>query len=162
MRVAVGPSRAAVRLTVTLLLLSAASDAVQALGCRNTKQGRHLVCDSEGIVCDAEITVDGCCPQEEDRPMRYVCDSCLDSAKCCEVYEHCVSCCMSPQQRATRASGFAKRKAVFPYFRDVIRSGEFSYCAARCRTSSRSVYHQNRYSTPDHVFCFGSALDDGG
>eukprot|EP01059_Diplonema_ambulator_P009482 TRINITY_DN19382_c0_g1_i1.p2 TRINITY_DN19382_c0_g1~~TRINITY_DN19382_c0_g1_i1.p2 ORF type:complete len:148 (+),score=14.18 TRINITY_DN19382_c0_g1_i1:1211-1654(+) len=132
-------------------------------GCRNTVQGVEWVTDDNGQLCKVEdVDKDGCCAVGKGRG--YSCQGCdsepkSETANCCDIYETCVSCCMSPVNLHHRVDGLGKRRALYPLYRKVETTDVFRYCRARCRTSSRSVHHQNRYKRGSHLFCYGSQLD---
>ena len=66
--------------------------------CRNSVQGRQLVADENGYICDRfDLQVNGCCRIGTASTKRYVCNSCSE-AGCCALYEQCVSCCLHPQK----------------------------------------------------------------
>lgn len=66
--------------------------------CRNSVQGRSLVADINGYVCDRfDLETNGCCRVNAPSTKRYTCDSCSNSG-CCSQYEGCVSCCLHPQK----------------------------------------------------------------
>ncbi|XP_057249599.1 uncharacterized protein LOC104888789 isoform X3 [Beta vulgaris subsp. vulgaris] len=70
---------------------------LQVHACRNTVQGRYLLADDKGYVCDA-LSVDPesrCCFQKGEQ---YSCQGCNLISQCCNSYELCVSCCLNPLQ----------------------------------------------------------------
>lgn len=66
--------------------------------CINTVQGVSTVADSAGYLCLRTLldpNRPGCC--DTTQAFQYVCGRCdLIAPHCCDRYEHCVSCCMSP------------------------------------------------------------------
>lgn len=77
--------------------------------------------------------------------------SCGTDDQCCSSYEHCVSCCMTPgsgaqgqMQQVPKGLG----KPETGHWEDI-----FSYCAAACRTTSRSTAHENAF-IHERRFCF--------
>lgn len=56
---------------------------------------RWYIADDRGMVCPREAFdyATGCCSGGE----RHVCASCQQGDKCCAQFEHCVSCCLSPE-----------------------------------------------------------------
>ena len=65
--------------------------------CRNTVQGKILLCDDAGFVClRDDLLSNGCCPTKNER---FICDSCETITSCCTKYEVCVSCCLRPQNK---------------------------------------------------------------
>ena len=132
---------------------------IDAERCRNTKQGISLITDDQGRVCERFELTNGCCPSTSNQ---YLCEGCSDGGKCCDVYEHCVSCCLQPKFESLREIGMKERKHN-PLYKFLLKSDSvdgFRYCRARCRTSMHSVYHQNKYSRSNHHFCYSSDIDD--
>jgi hypothetical protein len=73
----------------------------------------------------------------------------LDS--CCEAFEHCVSCCMSPEHKPEERR---KETPRAPNNKDSgVWADVFEYCLAVCRTHGRSTSHENAYIGPRH-HCF--------
>ncbi|KAK9833205.1 hypothetical protein WJX74_010274 [Apatococcus lobatus] len=66
--------------------------------CNNTVQGRAAVTDDQGFYCtrDNLNSQTGCCLKGQ----QYSCETCSSYNLCCEEYERCVSCCLSPSYRA--------------------------------------------------------------
>lgn len=64
--------------------------------CENTLSGQWYLADDRGRVCPRENFdgSTGCC---SDGSPKYDCETCDELDKCCSSYEHCVSCCMSPE-----------------------------------------------------------------
>ncbi len=64
--------------------------------CRTWKSSTfHVV---SGYVCKRnEVLPSGCCDTSIETTSRYVCTTCLAN-HCCEVYEHCISCCLDPEK----------------------------------------------------------------
>ena len=49
-----------------------------------------------GFVCNRkDLSASGCCHSGGESTRRYECTDC-QSNNCCSIYEHCVSCCLSP------------------------------------------------------------------
>ncbi|OTF72840.1 hypothetical protein BLA29_010836, partial [Euroglyphus maynei] len=72
---------------------------ISEIKCRNSVQGKLLITDDRGRVCQRQhITLNGCCDDRHFETKKFVCDTC-QANKCCEIYEHCVSCCMAPENR---------------------------------------------------------------
>ena len=85
------------------------------------------VADDNGRTCarDQLVAETNCCPPWS--PL-YDCESCQD--KCCATYHSCVSCCMSRPNKA------------------------FHLCSSQCRTSSKSLDANGRYSDEERHFCW--------
>ena len=100
--------------------------------CVNSVQGKELLVDSRGVVCDRQdIDADsGCCAAGLDR---LSCRSCRHDLHCCHSYEYCISCCIARQTDALQ---------------DSLQT--FGQCAAVCRTSSASIKHGNVYKHTYH------------
>ncbi|KAF8063807.1 hypothetical protein HT031_003664 [Scenedesmus sp. PABB004] len=117
--------------------------------CRNTMQGPWFMADDRGKVCAAQ-QLDygtGCCTGGQ----QFHCDMCNELDSCCESFEHCVSCCMAPANKAD------ERRKEAPRAPNNKASGvwadAFEYCLAACRTHGRSTSHENAYIGPRH-HCF--------
>ncbi|XP_076846082.1 SREBP regulating gene protein [Brachyhypopomus gauderio] len=122
--------------------------------CRNSIQGKVLLTDQLGYVCERkDLLVNGCCNVNDGSSRQYVCESCLSNA-CCSVYEYCVSCCLQPDKQAVLES-FLNRAAEG--FRNLFTAVEdlFELCLAKCRTSSQSVQHENTYRNAQAKYCYG-------
>ncbi|MCL7030292.1 hypothetical protein MKW94_004167 [Papaver nudicaule] len=125
--------------------------------CRNTVQGRYLLSDDNGHVCDA-LSVDQssrCCPGSGEK---YSCQGCNIVSQCCNTYEYCVSCCLNPartQQELAMQVKIAKPVSAGTY------ASVFDFCAGRCRHSSESVVHENAYISDFH-HCFSLRSNTSG
>lgn len=117
--------------------------------CRTTVQGRYLVSDNNGYVCDA-LSLDPqsqCCPRKGDK---FSCQGCNVDSQCCKSYEVCVSCCLNPSK--TPKHKVFKMKIAKPVSAGTY-SSVFDFCAGRCRHNSESVVHENAYLS-DYHHCF--------
>ncbi|KAM9821676.1 SREBP regulating gene protein [Syngnathus typhle] len=124
--------------------------------CRNSIQGKTLLTDELGYVCERkDLLVNGCCNIKAPRSRQHVCKSCLADG-CCSVYEYCVSCCLRPDKQA-HLERFLSRTAQG--FQNLFTAVEdlFELCLAKCRTSSQSVQHENTYRNPQAKFCYGES-----
>ncbi|XP_059532427.1 SREBP regulating gene protein isoform X2 [Myotis daubentonii] len=104
--------------------------------CRNSIQGKHLITDELGYVCERkDLLVNGCCNVNVPGTKQYCCDGCLTNG-CCSAYEHCVSCCLQPNKQLL-LERFLNRAAVA--FQNLFMAVEdhFELCLAKCRTSSQ-------------------------
>ncbi|GAB0086409.1 SREBP regulating gene protein [Sergentomyia squamirostris] len=122
--------------------------------CRNSVQGRFLIVDDRGFVCNRfDLLPTGCCNVETSSTSHYSCETCTE-AGCCSIYEYCVSCCLHPDKKELlervmeKATG--RQKAVFASVQD-----NFELCLAKCRTDSHSVQHENKYRDPKAKHCYG-------
>ncbi|XP_071707790.1 uncharacterized protein [Rutidosis leptorrhynchoides] len=118
--------------------------------CRTTVQGRYLITDHTGYVCDA-LSLDPkshCCRYKRDQ---YSCQGCNLVSKCCNSYEYCVSCCLNPEKMHVDQA--LKVKIAKPVTAGTY-SSLFDYCVGRCRHNSESVVHENAYVSEFH-HCFG-------
>ncbi|KAL4223924.1 hypothetical protein ACF0H5_017386 [Mactra antiquata] len=129
------------------------------LRCRNSVQGRQYLVDERGYICEREdLTTSGCCDRSTSRSTRYNCTSCKPNS-CCIIYEHCVSCCLQPDKQPLLQRILQQaRDSVDKLF--VAVSDQFELCLAKCRTSSKSVQHENSYRDPRAKFCFGEDPPD--
>ncbi|KAK9932317.1 hypothetical protein M0R45_019560 [Rubus argutus] len=97
--------------------------------CRNTVQGRYLLSDDNGHVCDA-LSVNPqsrCCPEKGEK---FSCHGCNVVSQCCNSYEYCVSCCLNPSRiikEQVLEVKIAKPASAGKY------SSVFDFCAGRCR-----------------------------
>uniref|UniRef100_A0A8D1NEV7 SREBP regulating gene protein n=1 Tax=Sus scrofa TaxID=9823 RepID=A0A8D1NEV7_PIG len=104
--------------------------------CRNSIQGKHLITDELGYVCERkDLLVNGCCNVNVPGTKQYCCDGCLSNG-CCSAYEYCVSCCLQPSKQLL-LERFLNRAAVA--FQNLFMAVEdhFELCLAKCRTSSQ-------------------------
>ena len=124
--------------------------------CRNSVQGKTVLADDKGYICPrTEILGNGCCDTNSSLTLRHVCGQCDQVLQCCAQYEHCISCCLRPDQRhslQTILTHAAQTNNVL----FVSVSDHFELCLAKCRTSSDSVQHENTYRNKENKFCFGS------
>uniref|UniRef100_A0A1B0AJ45 SREBP regulating gene protein n=1 Tax=Glossina pallidipes TaxID=7398 RepID=A0A1B0AJ45_GLOPL len=123
--------------------------------CRNSLQGKELLVDDRGFVCNREhILQNGCCNVESPETLYYTCETCNNSSHCCSIYEYCVSCCLHPEKRpllelALQAVN-GRQLTVFAQVLD-----QFELCLVKCRTNSHSVEHENRYRDGKVQYCYG-------
>eukprot|EP01018_Ginkgo_biloba_P032579 Gb_09263 [translate_table: standard] len=129
-------------------------DQFSKLLCKNTVQGRYLLSDDHGYVCGV-MSVDplsGCCPESSEQ---YSCQGCNLISQCCDSYELCVSCCLSPARTLPELA--TKVKVAKPATAGTYGS-VFNFCAGRCRHNSASVVHENAYASDMH-HCFSLQLN---
>lgn len=120
--------------------------------CRNSMQGSRIIVDDRGYICEwSDRLSNGCCFPKGVTSKQYVCKSCLAN-QCCNVYEHCVSCCQHPDKQTLLRSILANNS------RKILKmvGDQFEFCLAKCRTSSESVIHENHYRNSKHKHCFGA------
>ncbi|KAJ4723424.1 UPF0454 protein C12orf49 like [Melia azedarach] len=125
--------------------------------CKTTVQGRYLLSDDNGYVCDA-LSVDPesrCCPVKGEK---YSCQGCDLVSQCCNSYEFCVSCCASPAR--TQIEQVLKVKIAKPATAGIYEN-VFDFCAGRCRHNSESVVHENAYLSDFH-HCFSLPSNSSG
>ncbi|CAK8674237.1 SREBP regulating gene protein-like [Clavelina lepadiformis] len=126
--------------------------------CRNSLQGKEIIVDDKGFVCDrTSLKPSGCC--DTFHSSRYVCESCLHN-NCCSVYEHCVSCCLEPDNRSLLEKIILETSNNLQQMILSTIDDQFDLCLSRCRTSSLSVQHENVYRDPSVKFCFGRNIPD--
>ncbi|KMZ64441.1 hypothetical protein ZOSMA_36G00480 [Zostera marina] len=125
--------------------------------CKNTVQGRYLLSDSVGYVCNA-ITVDPssrCCPEYGKQ---FSCQGCNLVSECCDTYEYCVSCCLNPQRTSEK---LALNVKIAKPVTSANYASVFDFCAGRCRHNSANVVHENTYSSDFH-HCFSLQSNSSG
>ncbi|MQL74871.1 hypothetical protein Taro_007211, partial [Colocasia esculenta] len=125
--------------------------------CRSTVPGRYLLADDKGFVCTA-FSVDPlsrCCPEAGKK---FSCRGCNLLSQCCNSYEFCVSCCLSPSRTAEELA--LKVKIAKPVTAGTY-ANVFDFCAGRCRHNSASVVHENAYASDVH-HCFSLPLNYSG
>ncbi|XP_059654434.1 uncharacterized protein LOC132301154 isoform X3 [Cornus florida] len=125
--------------------------------CRTTVQGRYLLSDDNGHVCNA-LSVDPesrCCSGKGEQ---FSCHGCNLVSQCCNSYEFCVSCCLNPER--TRKELALKVKIAKPVTAGTY-SSVFDFCAGRCRHNSESVVHENAYLSDFH-HCFSLPSNSSG
>ncbi|KXJ29046.1 UPF0454 protein C12orf49 homolog [Exaiptasia diaphana] len=122
--------------------------------CRNSVQGASLIVDDRGFVCQRkDLSASGCCHSHGESTKRFFCESCLIN-NCCGIYEDCVSCCLDPKKKTLLLEGLnlwrSGTNVIFKTVKD-----QFELCLTKCRTSSKSVWHENSYKDRKFKHCFG-------
>lgn len=153
---------------------AAAHEQVKSSSCRNSVQGKVLIADDRGYICQRKELVpsSGCCDStiSSVSVKRYSCDTCNSGSNCCSIYEYCISCCMHPDRKgllsavihedaAAGSAGGGESNRIIPSVSQVFYASltdQFDYCLARCRTSSHSVQHENSYRDPKAKHCYGA------
>lgn len=130
--------------------------------CRNSVQGKVLIADDNGFICQRkDVSASGCCDESSGNTKRYSCDTC-NGNHCCAIYEYCISCCLHPNQKELLSSVIHGRTpASPPLVSNVVAASltdHFDFCLAKCRTSSHSVQHENSYRDPKAKHCYGAPL----
>ncbi|XP_008586691.1 PREDICTED: UPF0454 protein C12orf49 homolog isoform X2 [Galeopterus variegatus] len=83
--------------------------------CRNSIQGKHLITDELGYVCERkDLLVNGCCNVNDPSTKQYCCDGCLSNG-CCSAYEYCVSCCLQPNKSVQHENTYRDPIAKYCY-----------------------------------------------
>ncbi|GCB68743.1 SREBP regulating gene protein [Scyliorhinus torazame] len=127
--------------------------------CRNSIQGKLLITDEQGYVCERkDLLVNGCCSVNTPSTKLYACDTCLAN-DCCTVYEYCVSCCLQPNKQPLLEHFLNRAAEAFQNLFTAIED-HFELCLAKCRTSSQSVQHENNYRDPAAKYCYGEDLPE--
>ncbi|XP_056677656.1 SREBP regulating gene protein [Monodelphis domestica] len=122
--------------------------------CRNSIQGKLLITDELGYVCERkDLLVNGCCNVNAASARRFWCDGCLANG-CCGAYEYCVSCCLQPSKQLLLERFLNQAAAAFQNLFMAVED-HFELCLAKCRTSSQSVQHENTYRDPIAKYCYG-------
>eukprot|EP00033_Pygsuia_biforma_P003570 GCRY01003906.1.p1 GENE.GCRY01003906.1~~GCRY01003906.1.p1 ORF type:complete len:189 (+),score=8.93 GCRY01003906.1:121-687(+) len=118
--------------------------------CQNTIQGAFNVTDNAGFICSRFLLPQSkCCPSNSSQ---FYCGTC-DTNHCCLDFETCVSCCLNPDNLPTVQSRFLSLQEQNRKFASLL-SSHFSVCLALCRTSSRSVIHENSFRS-NYKHCYG-------
>lgn len=125
-----------------------------AVTCRNSLQGKTLVVDDKGYICERyDLQASGCCSINESLG-RHDCSACDIRISCCQQYEYCVSCCLRHEQKPALQQilnvAAENNNVLF-----VSVSDHYELCLAKCRTSSSSVHHENTYRNKVNKFCYG-------
>eukprot|EP01126_Amoeba_proteus_P015813 TRINITY_DN17166_c0_g1_i1.p1 TRINITY_DN17166_c0_g1~~TRINITY_DN17166_c0_g1_i1.p1 ORF type:complete len:195 (-),score=13.78 TRINITY_DN17166_c0_g1_i1:283-867(-) len=121
--------------------------------CKNTLQGSKWITDDRGHFCSRQDLnpFTGCCQNGS----LYYCDSdiCLKEFSCCNLFEVCVSCCLGENDTKPLKdlSDIISRQS---YSRHTKITSTFGFCTNQCRTSSRSVVHQNTFRS-QWKYCYG-------
>lgn len=124
------------------------------LTCRNSAQGKRLITDDRGYICQRQdILSSGCCDLDLTATKRYSCETCKDN-HCCSIYEHCISCCLNPEKKPLLQTVIGKATGNFNLLFGSVKD-HFELCLVKCRTSSQSVQHENSYRDARHKYCFG-------
>nr|CAG4644170.1 EOG090X0AGU [Lepidurus arcticus] len=124
--------------------------------CRNSVQGKVLIADDRGYVCNRQdLQSNGCCRTEADHTRRYPCDTCRDNG-CCAIYEYCIACCLHPDKKGMLEGVMGKAAGSLTVLLASV-SDHFELCLTKCRTSSQSVQHENSYRNSRAKHCYGEA-----
>lgn len=122
--------------------------------CRNSVQGKVLISDDRGYVCQRlDILSNGCCNVKVVNTKLYSCETCQANG-CCSIYEYCISCCMQPEKKVLLQKILGQASESFSILFASI-TDHFELCLAKCRTSSQSVHHENSYRDPKAKHCYG-------
>jgi hypothetical protein len=161
------------------------------LTCENSIQGKYFVSDSRGFICSRNDInqTNGCCNSfvhfkdsrkqnsYEDFGYKYLrqnnftgrisklaykqfdCTNCVSS--CCQEYENCISCCLSPSNLqkylSLHMSAPVLHRVVISDSNLITQRQSFVYCKHVCRTNSKSVQMENSYRGY-HNHCFSEQL----
>nr|CAG4646456.1 EOG090X0AGU [Macrothrix elegans] len=124
--------------------------------CRNSVQGKALIADDKGYVCNrANVMTNGCCKPESEGTKHYSCETCHDNG-CCSIYEYCISCCLQPEKKEVLQDVLGKAAGTLNLLLASV-TDHFELCLTKCRTSSQSVQHENSYRNPRAKHCYGEA-----
>jgi len=122
--------------------------------CRNSVQGKIWIADDQGYVCPRNIVLaNGCCDKNSTSSLEFSCNGCKNSTGCCGTFEFCVSCCMNPVNKEELMQVLNEASALSNLLLLSV-SDQFELCLAKCRTSSRSVQHENLYIDPHMKYCY--------
>jgi len=122
--------------------------------CRNSVQGKVLIADERGYLCQrSDVQPGGCCNAHSQSTTKFNCKECNLRTGCCSVYEHCISCCLLPDKQLMLKNILRKALETYnPIYSSV--TDHFELCLTKCRTSSRSVQHENTYKDPKFKHCY--------
>nr|CAG4644994.1 EOG090X0AGU [Leptodora kindtii] len=124
--------------------------------CRNSIQGKALISDDRGYVCNRHnVMPNGCCKPETEGTKRYSCETCHDYG-CCSIYEYCISCCLQPDKKEFLKNVLGKASGSLNLLLASV-TDHFELCLNKCRTSSQSVQHENSYRNPRAKYCYGES-----
>ena len=121
--------------------------------CEHYHQGRqYLVVDDLGNICKINMVgKNGCCDAKFDTKS-YFCDTCNQDG-CCAEYEHCVSCCLHPNNERELRNIMKNPVKCMQHIVKKLKN-QFELCLAKCRTSSDSVINQKIYKNSKYKYCF--------
>ncbi|XP_076369026.1 SREBP regulating gene protein [Tachypleus tridentatus] len=124
--------------------------------CRNSVQGKVLIADDRGYVCQRhDVLPSGCCNVNAHTTKQYCCETCQENG-CCSIYEYCISCCLQPDKKVLLQKILGKASEKFNVLLASI-TDQFELCLTKCRTSSQSVEHENSYKDPKAKHCYGES-----
>nr|CAG4645701.1 EOG090X0AGU [Lynceus sp. MCZ IZ 141354] len=126
----------------------------QPTSCRNSVQGKVLMADDKGYVCNRHaVQPNGCCKIEAEGSKRYNCQTCQENG-CCSIYEFCISCCLQPEKKEVLEDVLGKAAGSLNLLLQSV-TDHFELCLTKCRTSSQSVQHENSYRNARAKYCYG-------
>jgi len=122
--------------------------------CRNSVQGKTLLADERGYLCQrSDLQSGGCCSTGGKTTTKFNCNECNSKTGCCLIYEHCISCCLLPDKQLLLKTILRKALETYnPIYSSV--TDHFELCLTKCRTSSLSVQHENSYKDPEYKYCY--------
>jgi len=124
------------------------------LSCRNSVQGKALIADDKGFVCNRQnMLPNGCCKPDTDGTKHFSCETCHNNG-CCSIYEYCISCCLQPDKKEVLQDVLGKAAGTLNLLLASV-TDHFELCLTKCRTSSQSVQHENSYRNPRAKHCYG-------
>jgi len=124
--------------------------------CRNSVQGKALIADDKGYVCNRQnVMPNGCCKPDSEGTKHYSCETCQNNG-CCSIYEYCISCCLQPEKKEVLQDMLGKAAGSLNLLLTSV-SDHFELCLTKCRTSSQSVQHENSYRNPRAKHCYGES-----
>ena len=121
--------------------------------CENYHQGPHyILVDDLGNICNVNrVGRNGCCDAKSDAKV-FFCDTCNQEG-CCREYEHCVSCCLHPNNERNLRNIMKNPVKCLQHIIKKVKN-QFQLCLAKCRTSSESVINQKIYKNFKYKYCF--------
>lgn len=122
---------------------------IESSECQFSVESRDLTVDSKGFLCQKKDIITngpnkGCC-SSPNPPTPYSCQRCNSTSGCCEEYEVCISCCLSPLQFPSIVSSISSNYSGFK-----LKVDSWHLCQGICRTSSKSVTNEHLYSSSQH------------
>nr|CAG4636385.1 EOG090X0AGU [Eubosmina coregoni]SVE69960.1 EOG090X0AGU [Eubosmina coregoni] len=122
--------------------------------CRNSVQGKALIADDKGFVCNRQnMLPNGCCKPDTEGTKHFSCETCHNNG-CCSIYEYCISCCLQPDKKEVLQDVLGKAAGTLNLLLASV-TDHFELCLTKCRTSSQSVQHENSYRNPRAKHCYG-------
>ncbi|RDD40020.1 UPF0454 protein C12orf49 [Trichoplax sp. H2] len=116
----------------------------------------HIRSLKGGLICNrSRLLNNGCCGKITlKRNFGSACHTC-NSNRCCDQYEFCVSCCQYRKEALDLKEIIRNSPDGIQQLLTSAKT-RFEFCLIQCRTSSRSVHHENSYRDSTFRFCYGA------